>query len=1030
MALWTGAIQKVNEGFAANDGTGDSIRDAFIKTDNSFAAINNFLNVESTQDFRKANVNVFQSNVGTILALTSTTFSTTTANISYINGLLTLAVAGDITNTGNIVSAGTVNSSNLIVNGTIKAGGLGANLPLNNYNIVGSGNIVTTGTITTGNISVTGIQNTGPTVLTGTLTVQDVAVQGNLTTNSGVNAAGSIIPTANLQYDLGSPTNFFRNVYSQGLVEVNTVVLNNNDNILRLHSNIPNGDVKDVGILGEFNKNSINNYAYFGYQYSSGNFVYKITPTDVTQGSGVVSDGVYGNVQFGSLFLSNATTGNTLTVASGVVAGGNVYAANLIGNLSGNLSAAAATVTTVTTGTINNSGNITAVGTLVAGAVTAPTITGNLVAVTANAATVNANTVSVVGNITANNFTGNLNAANVTVANLSVTGNVVGNLRTANIASAGTVSATAFVGNVIGATANIATLTVGNIAGNLNVGGTVLSGGSVALTVNNFAQYLPSSNITGSSTTVGSAYFYQGIYSIGGGNVTIASGAVTAQGNIYAGSGSGAPFGFYGNLYGLVTNPVQSYITTVGQLGNLAVAGTTGTNILNVNTLNATNATVSGPLSATAGITASSLTVSGNTSVNNLAISGTVTTGTSISTSATSNALSSGNVTVTGNTTSGNVIAGSIYSNGYKFANGAAFVSTTLANTAEITANIASGANAGLSLAATGVSANTYGSATQVPVLTVDTKGRVTNAAVANISGALTFVGDVTGTGTTGGNTTLTLAPSGVVASTYGSATQVPVVSVNAKGLVTNVTLSTISSTLNTAGTTGTGSVSLLNGTLTLAGTNGVTVAASGSTLTISEPQDLRTTATPTFNGLVTTTHTSTSMTAGTYTVAAGGSIVPANDNLINIGGSSSRFATVYATTFSGTSTTAKYADLAEIYASDAEYEPGTVVVFGGDAEITVTNQFADVAVAGAISTDPAYLMNAESAGLPVALRGRIPVRVIGPVYKGDLLVTAGQNPGYATSVGRSREYPLAVFAKAIETDASEGTKVITAVII
>jgi hypothetical protein len=121
---------------------------------------------------------------------------------------------------------------------------------------------------------------------------------------------------------------------------------------------------------------------------------------------------------------------------------------------------------------------------------------------------------------------------------------------------------------------------------------------------------------------------------------------------------------------------------------------------------------------------------------------------------------------------------------------------------------------------------------------------------------------------------------------------------------------------------------------------------------------------------------------------------------------------------------------LAENYAADAEYAPGTVVVFGGTAEITTTTQFADVRVAGAISTDPAYLMNSGEPGLAVALRGRVPVQVIGPVNKGDLLVTAGANPGYAISVGTSIDYPLAVFAKSIETNTNEGVKIITAVII
>jgi hypothetical protein len=120
---------------------------------------------------------------------------------------------------------------------------------------------------------------------------------------------------------------------------------------------------------------------------------------------------------------------------------------------------------------------------------------------------------------------------------------------------------------------------------------------------------------------------------------------------------------------------------------------------------------------------------------------------------------------------------------------------------------------------------------------------------------------------------------------------------------------------------------------------------------------------------------------------------------------------------------------LAEIYITDADYAPGTVVVFGGEAEITTTTEFANVSVAGAISTNPAYLMNSGADGLSVALRGRVPVKVVGPVYKGDLLVTAN-DPGYAVSIGQRADYPLAVFAKSIETNTDEGVKVITAVIV
>ena len=162
-------------------------------------------------------------------------------------------------------------------------------------------------------------------------------------------------------------------------------------------------------------------------------------------------------------------------------------------------------------------------------------------------------------------------------------------------------------------------------------------------------------------------------------------------------------------------------------------------------------------------------------------------------------------------------------------------------------------------------------------------------------------------------------------------------------------------------------------------------------------------------------------------TVNSGGgtSIVNGGANATgNIGSSSSYFNTVFAK-----ATSAQYADLAENYISDADYTPGTVVIFGGEKEITITTESADERVAGVISTNPAYLMNSGESGLPVALRGKVPVKIIGPVTKGDSLITS-TTAGVAVSVGRSREYGQAVFAKALETDITDNEKVILAVII
>ena len=143
-----------------------------------------------------------------------------------------------------------------------------------------------------------------------------------------------------------------------------------------------------------------------------------------------------------------------------------------------------------------------------------------------------------------------------------------------------------------------------------------------------------------------------------------------------------------------------------------------------------------------------------------------------------------------------------------------------------------------------------------------------------------------------------------------------------------------------------------------------------------------------------------------------------------NIGASGQGFNTVFAK-----STSAVYADLAENYLSDNKYAAGTVVVFGGAQEITTTTLFADAAVAGVISTNPAYLMNEALDGQPVALRGRVPVQVQGSTRKGDLLVTSSV-AGVAISIGRDTRYGAAVFAKALENKTTAEVGIIEAVII
>ena len=137
-----------------------------------------------------------------------------------------------------------------------------------------------------------------------------------------------------------------------------------------------------------------------------------------------------------------------------------------------------------------------------------------------------------------------------------------------------------------------------------------------------------------------------------------------------------------------------------------------------------------------------------------------------------------------------------------------------------------------------------------------------------------------------------------------------------------------------------------------------------------------------------------------------------------NIGSTSSYFNKVFAQ-----ATTALYADLAEVYEADADYAPGTVVVFGGDKEVTLTHLSGDPRVAGVISENPSYLMNngltADHRAI-VALTGRVPTFVHGPVVKGEMMISAGN--GYAQAC--STPAMGTVLGKALENFNGENGKI------
>ena len=111
-----------------------------------------------------------------------------------------------------------------------------------------------------------------------------------------------------------------------------------------------------------------------------------------------------------------------------------------------------------------------------------------------------------------------------------------------------------------------------------------------------------------------------------------------------------------------------------------------------------------------------------------------------------------------------------------------------------------------------------------------------------------------------------------------------------------------------------------------------------------------------------------------------------------------------------GSTWEATYADLAEKYTVDAPYEPGTVMKFGGEAELTQSDTHNDTRVAGVISTAPAFTMNGGIEGSYLALAGRVPVKVVGDIQPGDMLVAsattghaeANNKPDVGTVIGKA----------------------------
>jgi len=165
-------------------------------------------------------------------------------------------------------------------------------------------------------------------------------------------------------------------------------------------------------------------------------------------------------------------------------------------------------------------------------------------------------------------------------------------------------------------------------------------------------------------------------------------------------------------------------------------------------------------------------------------------------------------------------------------------------------------------------------------------------------------------------------------------------------------------------------------------------------------------------------------VSSGSVTAA---SILNGNANGVgNIGSSTGYFNTVFAK-----ATSAQYADLAERFASDAIYAPGTVVELGGSEEITICVDDLSPSVFGVVSTQPAYTMNAGSGNNDthpaIAMTGRVPVMTMGFVTKGDRLVSAGNGAARAATLDEVTAFN--VIGRALADKTSDGLGTVEAIV-